>query len=123
MLGFMAYLHLELNYMNIFVVAMVIGIGIDDGIHLIHRYRQCNGDVRMAIRTSGKAITMTSLTTICAFGSLILAQYQALASLGSLAILGVGFCWLASIFLLPALLVLFGSFRKRFKKNGLIKSD
>ena len=31
---------LHLNFMNIFVITMIIGIGVDYGIHVIHRYRE-----------------------------------------------------------------------------------
>ena len=36
----MVALDLHLNFMNIFVITMIIGIGVDYGIHVIHRYRE-----------------------------------------------------------------------------------
>jgi len=52
-------------------------------------------------------VAMTSFTTMVGFGSLVIAQYRALSSMGWIIILGIGSCLLTSLFLLPPLLVIF----------------
>ena len=107
MLGVGSLLGIDLNPINLFVVPMILGIGIDDGIHLVHRFCERRQGVRGAVSSTGKALVLTSLTTILAFGTLVTAGFAGLAQLGVLTILGVSSALLASIVLLPALLFYF----------------
>ena len=108
MLGLTSLLGWKINYLNGVVIPMVVGIGIDDGIHIIHRYlEESRYDIGGAVRYTGRAVTMTSLTTMVGFGSLVIAQYRALSSMGWIIILGIGSCLLTSLLLLPPLLVIF----------------
>jgi predicted RND superfamily exporter protein len=103
MLGASALLGIDLNPANAVAIPLILGIGIDDGIHIVHRYRE-RKDVGQAIRLTGRAVIMTSLTTMVGFGSLSTSHFPALASLGQVALLGIGSCLLTSLFLLPSLL-------------------
>ncbi len=108
MLGLTSLLGWKINYINGVVIPMVIGIGIDDGIHIIHRYlEESCYDIHGSVQYTGRAVAMTSFTTMVGFGSLVIAQYRALSSMGWIIILGIGSCLLASVFLLPPLLVIF----------------
>lgn len=108
MLGLMSIWGWKINFLNVLVIPIILGIGIDDGIHIIHRYiEDAKYDAELAVRYTGRAVIMTSLTTMVGFGSLVIAQYRALSSMGWIIILGIGFCLLTSIFLLPPLLVVF----------------
>ena len=104
MVGLLSMLKLPLTYVNVMAIPMIIGIGIDDGVHLMHRYR-IEGWYRTkeVLSSTGKAILLTSLTTIAGFGSLIIAKYRGFASLGSLLVLGVVACFITSVLFLPAL--------------------
>jgi len=105
MLGIMRLIGLRMNFVNIVVTPLILGIGIDDGIHIIHRYLEKKPKgVEDAIHHTGRAVVMTSLTTMVGFGSLVFAQYRGLATMGGLALLGVGLCLIASLTILPALL-------------------
>ena len=103
MLGASALLGIDLNPANAVAIPLILGIGIDDGIHIVHRYRE-KKDVGQAIKLTGRAVIMTSLTTMVGFGSLSTSHFPALASLGQLALLGIGSCLLTSLLLLPSLL-------------------
>lgn len=111
MLATAALLGIDLNPINLFVIPMILGIGIDDGIHLVQRFLEGEGRIRDAISHTGKALVLTSLTTILAFGTLVFAGFHGLRQIGLFTILGVGFALLASISFLPALLAIF--FRKK----------
>jgi uncharacterized protein len=105
MVGTMAMLGLMFNLVNVAVVPLIIGIGIDDGVHLIHRYRGEKSDkIRNSVQHTGRAIFLTSITTMAGFGSLGLASYTAVATLGWVLLIGVFYCLLTSIVVLPVML-------------------
>lgn len=107
MLGAMALLGIRINFVNAVILPMIIGMGIDNSIHLMHRYQEGGGkDPIHALRHTGRAMTMCTLTTILGFGSLVTARYQALSTMGWVTILGMGFCLMASLTLLPTILML-----------------
>jgi len=103
MLGAMGWMGLRLNFFNIFVLTMIIGIGVDYGVHLLHRWNESGGD-REALAETAKAIAVAALTTMVGFGSLVLSHYPGLRSVGAAAILGAFSTAVLGITLLPALL-------------------
>jgi len=103
MLGGMALLGFRLNFFNIFVITMIIGIGVDYGVHLLHRWYESGGD-RVQLAETAKAIAVAGLTTVVGFGSLVLSHYPGLRSVGAAAILGAVATAILSMTLLPALL-------------------
>ena len=110
MLGGMALLDIPMNFMNIFVTTMIIGIGVDYGIHMIHRYRECVGKSAETLNEgmveTGKAIMLAALSTIVGFGSLSRSSYPGLSSMGLVAILGAVSTCVVAITVLPAYLSL-----------------
>jgi len=111
MLGTMSMLGLPTNYMNIFVFTMIVGIGVDYGIHLIHRLNETNRVEALA--ATSRTIVVAALTTVLGFGSLITSHYPGLRSMGITAILGAVYTALAAIVLLPALASIPESQKKR----------
>ncbi len=103
MLGGMALFGFRLNFFNIFVITMIIGIGVDYGVHLLHRWYESGGD-RTELGETAKAIGVAALTTVVGFGSLVLSHFPGLRSVGAAAILGAVATAVLSITLLPALL-------------------
>ncbi len=110
MLGAMVALGIAMNFMNIFVSTMIIGIGVDYGVHMIHRHRESRGSAveqRLAgMVETGKAIALAALSTMIGFGSLSLSHYPGLRSMGLVAILGALTTSLVAITVLPAWLAL-----------------
>jgi hopanoid biosynthesis associated RND transporter like protein HpnN len=105
MVGIMQLFNLKLTLMNVIGLPLILGIGIDDGVHILHRYRaEGRGKIRTVFTSTGKAVLLTSITTMLAFGSLVFATYRGLGSLGIALFIGVGSCFLTSIIILPALL-------------------
>jgi predicted RND superfamily exporter protein len=100
----MALIGLRLNFFNIFVLTMIVGIGVDYGIHLLHRWYESAGDPA-AVTETAKAIAVAAMTTMVGFGSLVLSHYPGLRSVGGAAILGALSTAILSITLLPALLL------------------
>ncbi len=106
--GIMGYMGISINLINFIIIPILIGIGLDDGIHLIDRFRETN-DIGQTLTSTGRSILLTSLTTCLGFGSLALAKYHVLSSMGLLTIIGVSSCFIYSVITLSALLHLRGS--------------
>lgn len=109
MLGWMGILGLSFNFANLIAVPLIIGVGIDNGVHVVHRLRlEGERGMGVVLRHTGRAILIASLTTMIGFGSLALASHRGLESLGLILLLGVGSCLVTSTVVLPNLLVAAG---------------
>lgn len=95
------------NFMNIIVMPLLLGIGIDDGVHAVTRYKLNHAPLTKNLGSISVAIFLTSVTTICGFGSLMTAHYPGLRSIGSLAALGVGLCFISTVVVLPPMIAAF----------------
>jgi len=105
MLGIMEISGLYLTMLNAMAVPMIIGIGVDDGIHIIHRYQlEGRKEHYTVFSSTGRAILLTSLTTMLGFGSLTFATYRGLGSMGIALFIGVGTCFLATVLIIPAVM-------------------
>ncbi len=111
MIGVMYIIGEKYNFMNLIAVPIILGIGIDDGIHALHRFRNEKGKASDRIYKSysfiGRAILLTTLTTMIGFGSISFYTMRGMASFGRVLFMGVGTCFLATILVLPAALRLF----------------
>jgi len=109
MLGGMRLMAIDFNFLSITISPLLIGIGVDNGIHILHRTMEersldPNGAIERGASTTAVAVIVTSLTTMLVFGSLILARTPGLRYLGISALLGIGFSLVFGILFLPAAL-------------------
>lgn len=92
----------KLSIMNVVGVPILVGIGVDVVIHLLHRLRdEGPGGVRRALRTTGVAVSISTLTTIASFASLTVAGNRGVRDMGLLVVFGLAAVALASCVLLP----------------------
>lgn len=111
-LGGSVLLGIPFNYANIIVLPLLIGLGVDSGIHLAMR-RSKLGKSRELYRTSTpRAVLFSALTTIAAFASLGLSDHRGTASMGYLLTLAIGCTLISTIILTPILLDWFQRGRK-----------
>lgn len=110
MLGFMAVLGLEFNFMNIFVGLMLIGTATDYAVYMIQRYDEAPEHFAQNATETGRAVVLAALMSIVGFASFAISQYPGVRSIGVAAVAGIALSCLASITLLPALLAT-GRFR------------
>jgi uncharacterized protein len=103
--GLLGLLDIPLNPANMIVLPLVLGIGMEGGINLIHdlrsqgrRYRGPGNDVVVAV-------VISALTTMVGFGALMIARHQGLQSLGRVLTIAMGCCLFSSL-VLPNLLQL-----------------
>jgi predicted RND superfamily exporter protein len=103
--GAMGWFGIPFNPANIMTLPLVVGIGVTNGIHILNRYTE-EWNPGILAKSTGKAVLVSGLMTIAGFGSLTLAKHQGIQSLGYVMSIGVGFCMLAGLTFLPALLSL-----------------
>ncbi len=102
----MATWPVDLNMYNIVVLPSLLGLGIDNSVHLTHRWKELGpGRMRDVLRGVRGPIAVSTLTTMIGFGGMMAAHQTGLRSLGVLAVLGMGFSLLTVFTLLPAILV------------------
>lgn len=93
---------IPLNMFNVLAFPLVLGVGVDYGIYVVIAMRQ-EGDRQRNLATMVKPVLLSGLTTVCGFGSLVLAANPALSSLGKVCAIGVAWCLFATLcFVLPA---------------------
>lgn len=102
-LALMGIIGVPFNIINVLALPLIIGIGIDDAVHIIHRYLDYPS-VSGVFTRIGRAILYTSLTTMAAFGSLLLGKYRGYPTFGAVVLIGVALAFLTTIHLLPPLL-------------------
>jgi uncharacterized protein len=107
--GLMAFFKIDFNLLNVIVLPMVVGIGIDDGVHLTNTFRANGGRFDAAdMAATARGCVLTTLTTMVGFGSIAFSHYPGLKSMGLVALLGVGLCLVAALLILAPLLALIG---------------
>jgi hopanoid biosynthesis associated RND transporter like protein HpnN len=99
----MRLIGLEFNFANVIVLPLLLGIGVDSAIHLVHRHR-AQPDRRLGETSTVSAILFSALTTMAGFGSLALSPHPGTASMGLLLLLGVTLTVACTLVLIPALL-------------------
>lgn len=123
MVGGMVVCGIPMNFVNIFVTTMIIGIGTDYGIYVMHRHQEERREQAAAdgggLRETGKAVAAAAVSTIVGFGSIVFSHYPALQSTGKVAVLGAFCTSLVAITLLPAYL----SFSRRRRASAAELED
>jgi hopanoid biosynthesis associated RND transporter like protein HpnN len=103
MFGLMGLLNIPLNAANMIVLPLILGVGIDAGVHIVHDFRSQRGPYRMNPAIAS-AVVINQVTNMTGFGSLMIASHQGLQSLGRVLVLGMSSCLFSALVILPALL-------------------
>jgi predicted RND superfamily exporter protein len=102
-LGLWGLLGRPIGLLELAALPILLGLGLDDGVHAVHGTRAHGPSLAAAIGWVGPPIALTSLTTCVGFASLGLSHVPALRSLGLLVALGVTACLVATVAVLPTL--------------------
>jgi hypothetical protein len=98
-------LGIPFNFANVIALPLILGIGVDSGIHMVHRMRTNPPVGGQVLQTStARAVLFSSLTTLSSFGNLALSSHRGMASMGELLSIGIGFTLVCTLIVLPALL-------------------
>jgi predicted RND superfamily exporter protein len=87
----------------------MLGIGVDSGIHLVHRAETlARGGRRhdLLASTTARAVFYSALTTTVSFGTLALSSHRGVSSLGVVLSIGMTLTVISNLVVLPALLAL-----------------
>ena len=106
-LGLLVLWHVDLNVFNQAVLATVVGVGVDNAVHIYHRYlREGTAGLPAVFATTGVAALLASVTTTIGFGTAVTAHHLGIRSFGWFAIAALTSAFVAATVLLPALLML-----------------
>jgi hopanoid biosynthesis associated RND transporter like protein HpnN len=101
--------NIPFNFANIIVLPLILGIGVDSGIHLVHRHRTGLLGAGGLLRTStANAVLFSALTTGASFATLALSNHLGIASLAQMLTVGIALMLAANVIALPAILTLVG---------------
>ncbi|HEX4474903.1 MAG TPA: MMPL family transporter, partial [Polyangiaceae bacterium] len=113
-------LGVRINFANFIAFPITFGIGIDYAVNVMARYIQDGKrDVARAIRSTGGAVGLCSMTTIIGYSSLLLAENRALFLFGVVAVLGELACLTTAVVTLPAVLESFNRRGRGFPHSNL----
>jgi hypothetical protein len=122
MFGVLCFLHVDLNPANLLVLPLVLGIGVNNGVQILHDYRSQKGAYRLSPNVFS-TVVLTALTSIVGFGSMMIASHRGLFSLGVALSIGILSCLFVAIVLLPAFLSVLSSREAKFSGAGKSESS
>jgi predicted RND superfamily exporter protein len=103
--GMTVWLSMPFNFANIIALPLLIGVGVDNAIHMVHRMRTEAVSLAAPMATSTSvAVFASGLTTIASFGNLGFSTHRGMATMGALLTLGMVTTMLATLVFLPALM-------------------
>ena len=106
--GLMCWLDVGFSILMITVIPLLLGLGVDDGLHVVHRMMEdVSLDPAKATISVSRAILMTTLTTCTSFGVLLFSNHPGMEAMAIALLFGLPLCLLSSAILIPALAVLF----------------
>jgi hopanoid biosynthesis associated RND transporter like protein HpnN len=105
MFGLMGLVDMPLNAANMIVLPLILGIGVDSGVHVVHDFRRQQGVNYHISDSTANAVFINSLGNMVGFGSLMIASHQGLQSLGRVLTIGMACCLLSAL-TMPSLLML-----------------
>jgi hopanoid biosynthesis associated RND transporter like protein HpnN len=103
--GAMVWLGIDFNPANIVTLPLIIGIDVAFGVYIIDRFRE-DGRLSIFAGSTGKAIIMSSLTSLFGFSSLLISEFRGMWDIGELMSLGIAIGLVTAIFILPQILAL-----------------
>ena len=111
MAGAMAGLGMKLNFLNFVAFPITFGNGVDYSINVMRRYRleeQAGNKepILSAVRLSGGAVVLCSLTTIVGYTSLYVSANQAMNSFGLAMAISEVTCLVAAVLTMPAVMII-----------------
>ena len=102
-LAVLAVAGVRLNFFNLAVLPLLVGLGIDYGIHILHRYHEEGLPARHAARKLAAAVGSAAATTAVGFAGLLLARHPGLWSMGFTASVGIAATAFSCVVFLPSL--------------------
>ncbi|ALV63668.1 Transport protein [Thermococcus sp. 2319x1] len=119
-LGFMGLLGIPIDMVTTVVGAMIVGMGIDYGVHVTNRYfeerkkgRGIEEAAEEAVAETGKALLGAALTTIAGFFALAFSLLPSLQRLSFVLIMGLSLAAINAVVITPSLIILYEDIMKK----------
>ncbi|MES1937642.1 MMPL family transporter [Salinisphaera hydrothermalis] len=96
-------LDIPFNFANVIALPLLLGVGVDSGIHVVHRLRQREHHRPFLGTSTARAVILSSLTTMAGFGSLAFSRHAGTASMGQLLTIGMLAVLITTLIVVPAL--------------------
>jgi hypothetical protein len=107
-IGFMQLMASQLNFLSVLIPTILFTIGTSDCVHILSHYQDCRYHCRTKSEALKETIRMmippcllTTLTTMIGFFSVALCRIAPIQHFGVYSAVGIGFCYLLAITLLP----------------------
>ena len=102
----MVAIGIPFNFANVICLPLLLGIGVDNGVHMVHRARAAPPAAGQSIlqTSTARGVVLSALTTVCGFGNLAYSSHPGTASMGQVLTLGLALSVVCTLVLLPALL-------------------
>ena len=95
---------MPLNFANIIALPLLVGVGVDSGVHIVHRMKSGSSASSDSLRSStSRAVFASAVTTVASFGNLAFATHYGMASMGQLLTLGMLASLVGALCVLPSL--------------------
>jgi predicted RND superfamily exporter protein len=122
----MSLLDIPLNPVTATLTGIAIGIGVPFVIHVTNRFREAlNNDsnpvtaITSTLKTTGGSLFGSAFTTMAGFGILTTSTLKPFQQMGQVVLVSIGFALVASILILPTLLVLWANYHNKKTAKSL----
>lgn len=95
---------IPLNFANVIVLPLLLGLGVSSGIHLVLRARQVAVIDQVFATSTPRAVLLSVLTTLASFGTLTISPHRGMSSMGALLTIAVAFTLISVLLVLPCLI-------------------
>lgn len=99
-------LGLALNFANVIVLPLLLGLGVSGALHVVMRAREQADGSDVGATSTPRAVLFSALTTIASFGSLAVSDHRGLSSMGQLLTIAILWSLVCTLAVLPAMLSL-----------------
>ncbi len=104
-LGLLKIFGIKLSWYNLVAFPAMLAFGINNGVHLYHRYQEeGRGSLRFVLRRTGETTAVATFVGMAGFLALAFSQHRGLASLGQTALIGLGMSLLAPLLFMPMII-------------------
>jgi predicted RND superfamily exporter protein len=122
--GVMFLLGIRFNLYNMVMIPAIMGMSIDNSIHIFHRYEELGpGSLGRVLGSTGISSMLASMTNAAGFIGLVFCTHGGLRSMGTIVLLGLATCLITTLVYLPMILEFFEGRKRKFTPFRRVSSS